>query len=99
MGRRFAVAMLRAQAGEDFEERHLTFLSLEEMMAALTPKRLELLRYLRQHEVSCVRALALCRDYKRVHEDVKHLETTGLVTREKGRIAAPWAALCVEVAL
>jgi predicted transcriptional regulator len=101
MGRRFTDAFQRAAAGEDFSERHITFLSLEEMMAALSPKRLELLRYLHKNEVDSVNELAraLCRDYKRVHEDVKILETAGLIVREGGRIGAPWAALSAEVTL
>jgi hypothetical protein len=33
MGRRFAAAFNCAQAGENFEERHVTFLSLDEMQA------------------------------------------------------------------
>jgi predicted transcriptional regulator len=101
MGRRFAEAFQRAAAGEDFEERHITFLSLEEMMSALSPKRLELLRYLRKNEAVNIKtlALALGRDYKRVHEDAKILEAAGLIVREAGRLYAPWAALVAEVAL
>lgn len=101
MGRRFAAAFDRAAAGENFEERHVTFLSLEEMMAALTPKRLELLRHLHRERAGSVKALAtaLGRDYKRVHEDVAVLESAGLVVREDGRLCAPWDALAAEVAL
>jgi predicted transcriptional regulator len=101
IGRRFAGAFRRAAAGENFEERHITFMSLEEMMSALTPKRLELLRYLHKHKADSVMALAqaLGRDYKRVYEDVKTLETAGLIVREEGRFDAPWAALAAEVAL
>jgi predicted transcriptional regulator len=101
MGQRFSEAFRRAAAGEDFEEQHVTFLSLEEMLSALTPKRLELLRYLRKNEVDSIKALAqeLGRDYKRVHEDVKILETAGLIVREAGRFGAPWAEIAAEVAL
>jgi predicted transcriptional regulator len=101
MGQRFSEAFRRAVAGEDFEERHITFLSLEEMMSALTPKRLELLRYLHKNNVGSIKALAqeLGRDYKRVHEDVKTLEAAGLIVREAGRFGAPWTALAAEVAL
>jgi predicted transcriptional regulator len=101
MGQRFVDAFQRAQAGEAVDERHITFPSLEEMMSALTPRRLELLRQLRREEVASVKALAraLGRDYKRVHEDVKTLEAAGLIVREDGRIGVPWAALAAEVAL
>ena len=101
MGQCFAGAFRRAAAGESFEERNITFLSLEEMMSALTPRRLELLRHLHRHKANSIRALAaaLGRDYKRVHEDVKTLETSGLVVREEDGFSAPWAALAAEVAL
>jgi len=101
MGRRFVGAFKRARAGQDVDERHVTFLSLEAMMAALTPKRLELLRHLRREQAGSIKALAtaLGRDYKRVHEDVTLLENAGLLTRQEGRLAAPWDALAAEVTL
>ena len=101
MGRRFVDAFKRGRAGQDVNERHVTFLSLQAMMAALTPKRLELLRHLRREPAGSIKALAtaLGRDYKRVHEDVTLLENTGLLTRQEGRLSAPWDALAAEVAL
>ncbi|BCG04592.1 hypothetical protein PPGU19_091600 (plasmid) [Paraburkholderia sp. PGU19] len=101
MGRRFAAAFNRAQAGENIEERHVTFLSLEEMLAALSPKRLEMLRHLHREGAKSVKALAtaLDRDYKRVYEDVVILESAGLIVREEGRLSAPWDAVTAEVSL
>ncbi|SOE66805.1 hypothetical protein SAMN05446927_3151 [Caballeronia arationis] len=101
MGRRFASAFNRAQADEKLEERHVTFLSLEEMLAALSPKRLEMLRHLHRESAESVKALALAlnRDYKRVYEDVAILENAGLIVREEGRLTAPWDALTAEVSL
>ena len=101
MGRRFAAAFNRAQAGENFDERHVTFLSLEEMLAALSPKRLEMLRHLHREGAESVKALAaaLERDYKRVYEDVLILENAGLIVREQGRLTAPWDAVTAEVSL
>ena len=101
MGRRFAQAYERAAAGEDFEERHITFLSLEGMMSALTPRRLELLRHLHREAAGSIKALAqaLGRDYKRVYEDVAILESVGLIIRDGGMMRAPWASLSAEVAL
>jgi predicted transcriptional regulator len=85
MGRRFSAAFERAVAGENFDERHVTFLSLEEMMTALTPKWLELLRYLHRTGADSVKAFAreLDRDYKRVHENVAILERAGLLVRQR----------------
>lgn len=101
MGNRFISAYKKAQAGEKFEARHITFFSLEAMLAALTPKRLELLRHLHRESAASVMALAraLARDYKRVHEDVAVLEAAGLIMREEGRLTAPWDTLAAEVAL
>ena len=77
------------------------FLSLEEMLAALSPKRLEKLRHLHRESAESVKALAtaLDRHYKRVYEDVVILENAGLVVREGGRLTAPWDALTAEFSL
>lgn len=101
MGNRFVRAFRRTQAGEQFEERNVTFLSLQDMMAAITPKRLEVLRELHRESADSVMALArtLARDYKRVHADVAVLEAAGLVVRQAGRLTAPWDAVSAEVAL
>jgi predicted transcriptional regulator len=101
MGRRFVDAFKRAQAGKEVNERHITFLSLEEMMSALSPKRLELLRYLHRNNADSIKALAsaLGRDYKRVHEDVTTLESAGLIVRDGVKLRAPWSALAAEVTL
>lgn len=101
MGKRFVRAFKQTQAGKRFEERHITFLSLQDMLAAITPKRLELLRELHKHGADNVMALsrALSRDYKRVHSDVAALEAAGLVVRQDGRLTAPWETVSAEVAL
>ena len=79
----------------------MTFLSLEEMLAALSPKRLEMLRHLHREGAESVKALAVAleRDYKRVYEDVLILENAGLIVREQGRLTAPWDAVTAEVSL
>ncbi|HEY4801526.1 MAG TPA: hypothetical protein VIH96_02800 [Paraburkholderia sp.] len=101
MGDRFATAFKRAQAGENIEERNVTFLSWEALTSTLTPKRLELLRHLHRQGAESIKALAesLGRDYKRVHEDVVALETAGMIVREGNRLSAPWDAVSAEVAL
>ena len=67
-------------SGSD-NETHLTFFNLETMVSTLSPKRLELLRYARQHQSKNIAELAksLGRDYKRVHEDVAALIRAGLL--------------------
>ncbi len=101
MGRRFVDAWHRATGGEDMHETHVTFLDLESMQSALSPRRLELLRHVRQHGATSVRGLAaaLERDYKNVHQDVAALELAGLLVRDGRKLAAPWDELQASVAL
>jgi predicted transcriptional regulator len=93
MGQRFAGAWNRAERGEAVDETNVTFRDLETMLAALTPKRLQLLRYVRHHEVRNVKALAagLQRNYKNVHKDVEELSKLGLLSRTTDRVVAPYA--------
>lgn len=80
--RRFIAAWRRAEQGEHFEERRLAFESWDALSRVLTGKRMELLGYVRRHEVASVRALAkaLARDYSNVHADVQALSGAGLVS-------------------
>lgn len=93
MGQRFTDAWHRAERGEAVGETHITFHDLPALLAALTPKRLDLLRYVRHHEVRTIKALAaeLRRDYKNVHKDVEELTKLGLLARTPGQVVAPYA--------
>lgn len=84
--RAFIDAWHRAEKGEEFTERHLVFESWKALTRVLTDKRLELLGYLRQHNVSSIRALsiALKRDYRNVHADVQALAKAGLLQKKNG---------------
>jgi predicted transcriptional regulator len=101
MGKRFSSAWARAASGEQLEETHVTFLNVQTMLDTLSPRRLELLRHVRQHGASNVRELAqaLARDYKNVHHDVAVLEATGLLIREGRKLLAPWDELRAHVSL
>jgi predicted transcriptional regulator len=101
MGKRFANAWNRAAAGEQIEETHVTFLNVQTMLDTLSPRRLDLLRHVRQHGARNTRelALALNRDYKNVHQDVAVLESTGLLIREGRKLSAPWDELQAHVSL
>ena len=101
MGRRFVDAWKRAQAGEVLDESHLTFLDLETLLAALTPKRLNLLRHVRHHPVPSIKVLAteLHRDYKNVHRDVDTLIRLGLLARTPQGVVAPFAAVDARLVL
>ena len=91
---RFVDAWQRAERGEKIDtEVHLNFEDLSMLLAVITPRRLEVLRTLRQQGPMSVRALAttLARDYKNVHADTRALEEAGLLKRtETGALQAPW---------
>ena len=101
MGKRFAGAWNRATSGEQVQETHVTFLDVQTMLDTLSPRRLELLRHVRQHGAANVRELAqtLGRDYKNVHQDVAVLESAGLLVRDGRKLAAPWDELHANVSL
>ena len=100
MGNRFKDAWRAAEAGEKVHRDHVTFFTLEAFMTAMSPKRLELVRFLHASGPMSVRALskALGRDYKSVHSDAAILSDAGLVERpSKGLIAAPWDKVVSEL--
>src|ERR1700727_3238486 len=77
----FIKAWRRAERGETFRERHLAFESWDALSRLLTRRRMELLSYVRRHDVASVRGLAkeLRRAYSNVHADVKDLTPAGLL--------------------
>ena len=101
MGKRFSQAWGRAVKDKQGEETHITFLDVQTMLETLSPRRLDMLRHVRQHGASNVRELAqaLGRDYKNVHQDVAILEATGLLVRDGRKLSAPWDALQANVSL
>jgi predicted transcriptional regulator len=100
---RFVDAWQRAEQGELTEtEVHLNFEDLSMLLAILTPRRLEVLKTLRQKGPLSVRALAttLERDYKNVHVDTRALEEAGLLERtESGTLQAPWDIIDAHLSL
>ena len=99
--RRFVDAWHRAERGEDFHERHLAFESWDTLVRVLTGKRMELLRYVRHHDVSSIRALAkaLGRDYSNVYTDVRALMEVGLVDTSGGGVRADYDAIETRIAI
>ncbi|QEP41938.1 MarR family transcriptional regulator [Ectothiorhodospiraceae bacterium BW-2] len=100
---RFVDAWQRAESGEKIDiEVHLNFEDLSMLLAVITPRRLEVLRTLRQQGSMSVRALAttLARDYKNVHADTRALEEAGLLERtESGTLQAPWDVIDAHLSL
>lgn len=101
MGNRFAGAWNRAAAGNAVQETHVTFLDVQTLLDTLSPKRLELLRYVRSHAKGNVRGLAqaLGRDYQNVHTDVAVLESAGLLVRKGRNLYVPWDEIQSTVSL
>ena len=99
--RRFVDAWHRAERGETFRERHLAFESWEALARVMTGKRMELLRYVRRHQVTSVRALAkaLGRDYSNVHADVQALTAAGLLDTADGRFQADYDVIQTRIAI
>jgi predicted transcriptional regulator len=99
--RRFVDAWRRAERGDSFQERHLAFESWDALARVLTGKRVELLRYVRRHDVASVRALAkaLERDYSNVHADVRALTAAGLLDTTRGGVRANYDAIETRIAL
>ena len=101
---RFVDAWQRAEQGELSEEAeiHLNFENLSMLLAVITPRRLEVLKTLRQQGQMSVRALAklLSRDYKNVHADTRALEEVGLLERtESGTLQVPWDVIDAHLSL
>jgi len=102
MGRRFVGAWKAAEAGDAMPCEHVTFLRLETFMAAMSPRRLELMRHLRRSGPRSVRRLSqeLGRDYKSVHGEVAKLADAGLIERtESGEVAVVWDRIVTELDL
>ncbi len=101
MGERFGNAWKRVASGKKVDETHVTFLDLQTMLEALSPRRLELLKHVHQHGAESVKELAehLGRDYKNVHQDVVVLEEAGLLVRDGRKLHAPWDELQASVSL
>lgn len=98
-GRRFVAAWRRAKRGEPVHEEHLSFESLERLLATLSPKRIELVRFVRRRPNLSIAAVAreLGRDYKRVHGDVRALETAGLLEEDEAGLQAPFSGMDAQL--
>jgi predicted transcriptional regulator len=99
--RRFIDVWHRAERGESFHERHLAFESWDALARVLTGKRMELLRYVRRHNVTSIRALAkaLSRDYSNVHADVQALAGAGLLDNSGKGVRADYDAIETKIAI
>ena len=100
---RFINAWEQAEQGQVKKaEVHLNFENLSMLLSIVTPKRLEIMKTLRQQGAMSIRALSkyLHRDYKNVHVDISSLQQVGLVEKTKsGTIKAPWDVIDAHLRL
>ena len=92
----------KAETGKQVSPR-IYFGSIKDLFAAITEKRLELLRYVadRQDALNTRQlAQALGRDYKNVHTDVSQLEELGLIEKDgKGVLSVPYDEIVIHAGL
>jgi predicted transcriptional regulator len=72
------------------------------LFSTLSPKRMELLRYLRRNGPMSARQLAkdLERDYKNIQGDIKMLSQLEIVvTDDSGKYLVPWDDVTIELTL
>lgn len=99
-GARVIDAWRRAERGNPVSEHHLSLPDLDSLHRLLSPRRMQLLRHVRQAGgAASIAALArdLGRDYRRVHGDVAALEYVGLLERDGARLVAPYDKVAVQV--
>lgn len=80
----------------------LYFTDQNTLFSALSPKRLELLRFLRKQGPMSIKRLAtqLERDYKNVYDDVQQLCGLDLIEKqENGIFGVPWDDITIQLAL
>ncbi len=104
VGDDFVKAWKRAEQGLPSEEpiNRLHFADTVTLFKYLSPKRFELLQYLREAGPLSIRKLAsgLHRDYKNVHTDVKELLYVGLIEETEDQLlSVPWDVIVSELPL
>ncbi len=85
----------QASKGSPSEEpiHRVYFTSEEDLFSTLSPKRMELLKYLKKNgPLSCRKLAALLdRAYANVHEDVKQLSQLELIQKDEDqKLIVPW---------
>ena len=103
LGKRFTGAWNKAEAGDEDVSEAISFENLEVLLRTLTPKRLELLKYLATNGKGLsIRKLAgeLQRDYRNVHSDVSALSEIGLIEKTaEDLVFAPYKMVHAHLSL
>jgi len=85
MGRDFLEKWQALEAGAALAETQIHFQTLDDAARILSPRRQDLLKYVRRNKVRTITAIAagVKRSYKNVHQDVKALLAIGLLQKQK----------------
>ncbi|MFA6556642.1 MAG: hypothetical protein WCT03_09455 [Candidatus Obscuribacterales bacterium] len=94
----------RAEAGDAALDpiHRVYFTSEEDLFSTLSPKRMELLKFLKKSgPLSCRKlAISLNRAYANVHEDVKQLTLLELIQKDdEQKLMVPWDEVDIAVPL
>jgi len=94
----------QAEAGESAEDpiHRVYFTSAEDLFSTLSPKRMELLKFLKKTgPLSCRKlAASLNRAYANVHEDVRQLMQLELIQKDdEQKLVVPWDEIDIAVPL
>lgn len=76
------------------------FEDVGQMLAVFTPKRLDLIRMLRENGPMSIAELARClkRDYKNVHSDCERLmEWLAVEKNEAGKVLVPYSEIVIDL--
>lgn len=97
-------AFKRAEEGKRAEEpiHRVYFTTEEDLFSTLSPKRMELLKFLKKNGPLSCRKLAagLNRAYANVHSDVQQLCQLDLIEKDKDqKLSVPWDELDIAVPL
>lgn len=97
-------ALKHAESGDKAEEpiHRVYFTDEEDLFSTLSPKRMELLKFLKKKgPLSCRKlAAALNRAYANVHEDVRQLSQLELIQKdEEQKLVVPWDQIDIVVPL
>ena len=83
MATRFTNAWNQASKGIEVKETNVTFLDVQTMLDTLSPRRLDLLKYVRQNGA----------------DNVSVLLSAGLLLQDGRKLSAPWDELSTHVSL
>ncbi|MFN4311077.1 MAG: helix-turn-helix domain-containing protein [Ferrovibrio sp.] len=102
MGRDFLDQWHALEGGAAIAETHIHFQTLDDAARILSPKRQDLLKYLRRHKARTITEIAagVKRSYKNVHQDVKALLDIGLLRKQKDEgFTVPFDRIQTEIRL